>query len=69
MVGQVLENIAQHHLNIAKDEKQEDVAILFFTQSYRSNQLQSKVKKRLVAKKVLGVWKIVEERVVNQTDA
>lgn len=51
-------------LKIQEYNEKENSAVVVFLQSYRSNQLKSTVRKKLVVKKVLGVWKIADERVV-----
>ena len=52
------------NVTIQAEPKRENTMAVVFLQSYRSNQLKSTVRKKLVVEKVLGVWKIIDERVL-----
>ena len=56
--------VSYSNLKIQELDRQEGLLSLTFLQSYRSNLLRSAVRKRIIAKKVLGVWKIVDEGVI-----
>ena len=56
--------VSYSNLKIQELDRREGLLSLTFLQSYRSNLLRSAVKKRIIAKKILGVWKIVDEGII-----